>query len=73
MKKDNLLDSYAVLVYNYQTAIFVRPYIVLDNGTELYGNAASSSVYDIAIEISETMSEDAPYADYINRIIEVCK
>ena len=58
---------------NYETTIFVRPYITFEGGITIYGNAANSSVYEIALRIADTMPEDAPYADYINRIIEVCK
>ena len=54
---------------SYTTTIYVKPYMVLDSGLEVYGLATSTTYYDVAKAIAANMPEDAPYAEYINGII----
>ena len=57
---------------NYETTIYVRPYIVLESGLVVYGTATGDTYYNIAKTIAADMPEDAPYAEYINGIIATC-
>lgn len=55
----------------YTTNIHVRPYMILDNGAVIYGNAVTSTIYDISETLLETSSGDEPYIDYIQHIVDV--
>ena len=55
----------------YTTNIHVRPYLILDNGAVIYGNAVTSTIYDISGTLLETSSGDEPYIDYIRHIVDV--
>ena len=55
----------------YTTNIHVRPYMILDNGAVIYGNAVTTTIYDISGTLLETSSEDEPYIDYIQHIVDV--
>ena len=57
----------------YTTNIHVRPYMILDNGAVIYGNAVTSTIYDISGTLLETSSGDEPYIDYIQHIVDVVK
>lgn len=58
---------------SYTTKIYVKPYMILDSGLEVYGLATSTTYYDVAKAIAENMPEDAPYAEYINGIISTAE
>ena len=58
---------------SYETTIYVRPYMVLNSGLEVYGLTTSTTYLAVAQAIAENMPEDAPYANYINSIIDTCK
>ncbi len=55
----------------YTTNIHVRPYMILDSGAVIYGNAVTSTIYDISNTLLETSSGDEPYIDYIQHIVDV--
>ena len=63
----NVPDTAAAYTKN----IHVRPYMILDNGAVIYGNAVTSTIYDISGTLLETSSGDEPYIDYIQHIVDV--
>lgn len=67
-----VLTGVAASKKNYETTIYVRPYMVLDSGLEIYGLTTSTTYLAVAQAIAENMPEDAPYAEYINGIIATC-
>ena len=55
----------------YTTNIHVRPYMILDSGAVIYGNAVTSTIYDISKTLLDASSGDEPYIDYIRHIVDV--
>lgn len=54
----------------YQTKLFIRPYTVLSNGSVIYGNPISDTMYAIAKRIAEASTGDEEHMDFIQNIID---
>lgn len=55
----------------YKTKLYVRPYTILTNGTVIYGNPLSDTLYDIATRICETATGEEEYFDYVAGIVDL--
>lgn len=55
----------------YQTKLYVRPYTILSNGTVIYGNPLSESMYDIALRICDASTGNEEYFDYVSGIVDL--
>ncbi|MGN1121329.1 MAG: InlB B-repeat-containing protein, partial [Eubacteriales bacterium] len=56
----------------YTTKLYVRPYMILDNGVVIYGTPITDTVYDIAyrlLDLVETGEED--YVDFVESVIAI--
>ena len=54
----------------YNTEIYIRPYMILENGTVLYGSPVNGTVYGIAVKLYENTEDEAIRA-YLEQIIEI--